>query len=119
MALKKVVKSENKGSDKLSQLEDKVSYINQQIFSLNMEKRKLQQQILEIKIAPFKIDEVVLAEIPSGRNKKWQKCLTECGDGILFLRPYKSDGKLSGRRFSCTPEGKGVSYSDLLKKVDE
>ena len=117
MALKKVVKSENKGNDKLSQLRDKVSDIEQQIFVLNLEKRELKQQILEIKMSPFKIGEEVLAEIPSGRNKKWQKCLTECGDGILFLRPYKSDGKLSGRRFSCTPVGKDVSYSDILKKV--
>ena len=114
MALKKAVKP--KTEDRFLELMSKCTDIDQKIFQLQQEKIKVQEEMLEIRIAPFKIGDYALANIPSGRSTKEQKCLIECENGILYLRPVNKDGELSGRHFSCTPITK--SYSEVLKKVE-
>ena len=117
MALKKVVKEVTINSDeKFLQLMSEVTDLDKQIFSLQQRKEQVQNEMLEIKIKPFKIGQNVLAEIPSGRSKKWQKCLIECENGTLYLRLVKEDGELSGRHFSMTPIPP-KTYADYLKEV--
>ena len=113
MMLKKAVNP--KTEDRFLELMSKCTDIDQKIFQLQQEKIEVQKEMLEIQIAPFKIGDYALAEVQIGRSKKWQKCLLECGNGILYLRPVTKDGELSGRHFSCTPVLK--SYSEVLKKV--
>lgn len=113
MALKAVKPEEQ---EKVMELLNKCSEIDTQIFQLQQEKIKLQEEILEIKIAPFKIGDYAYADIPSGRSVKNQKCLLECENGTLYLRPVTKNGELSGRHFSCVSITK--PYSELLKKVE-
>lgn len=113
MALKAVRPEEQ---EKVMELLNKCSEIDTQIFQLQQEKIKLQEEILEIKIAPFKIGDYAYADIPSGRSVKNQKCLLECENGTLYLRPVTKNGELSGRHFSCVSITK--PYSELLKKVE-
>ncbi len=113
MALKAVKPREQK---KVMELLNKCSEIDTQIFQLHQKKIKLQEEILEIKIAPFKIGDYAYADIPSGRSVKNQKCLLECENGCLYLRPLKPDGELSGRHFSLFPVP-GKTYSDYLRKL--
>lgn len=101
--------------DRFLELMSKCTDIDQKIFQLQQEKIDIQKEMIEIKIAPFKIGDIVLAEVPSGRSKKWQKCLLECENGILYLRPKKDNG-YSQRHFSLTPVG-GKTYADFLKEV--
>ena len=117
MALKKAVKP--KTEDRFLELMSKCTDIDQKIFQLQQEKIEVQKEMLEIKIAPFKIGDYALASIPSGRSTKEQKCLLECDNGTLYLRPFKNDGTLADRHFSCIPIPNKSSYSDLLRKVGE
>lgn len=117
MALKKAKKvASPKDEEKFLQLMSEVTDLDKQIFALQQRKEQVQNEMLEIKIKPFKVGQIVLAEIPSGRSKKWQKCLIECENGTLYLRPVKSDGEMSGRHFSLTPVG-DKTYADFLKEV--
>ena len=115
MALKKAVNP--KTEDKFLKLMSRITDIDQKIHELQEEKSAIRKEMLEIKIAPFKIGDYAMADIPSGRGVKNQKCLLECEDGFLYLRPVNKDGQLSGRHFSCCPVTK--SYSEVLKKVEE
>lgn len=118
MALK-AKKIEGNKEEKIIKLIDEISGINKQIFDLQVEREEKKNTILAIKLAPYKIGDYVVAEVPSGRGtRKSQKCLLECEDGTLYLRPVKADGNLSGRRFSLIPVG-GKSYSDYFKEVKE
>lgn len=92
-----------------------ISEIDKKIHALMLEKLEVQRELLGVKIAPFKIGDIALVEIPSGRSKKWQVCVLECEEGTLFARPFKADGELSGRHFSIiAPKG---NYLDYLKEV--
>lgn len=118
MALKKAKKvASPKDEEKFLQLMSEVTDLDKQIFALQQRKEQVQNEMLEIKIKPFKIGQIVLAEIPSGRSKKWQKCLIECENGTLYLRPKKENG-YSQRHFSMTPIPP-KTYSDYLKEVKE
>lgn len=117
MALKKAKSvTSNKEEERFLQLMKEVSDLDTQIFNLQQRKEQVQNEMLEIKIKPFKVGQTVLSEIPSGRSKKWQKCLIECENGTLYLRPMKNDGELSGRHFSMTPIPP-KTYADYLKEV--
>ena len=115
MALKKTIKP--KAEDRFLELLAKCTEIDQKIFQLQQEKIEAQEEMLNIKIAPFKIGDFALANIPSGRSMKEQKCLLECENGTLYLRPVNKDGELSGRHFSCIPVNS--DYSEVLKRVRE
>lgn len=102
--------------EKFVSLMNRVSEIDTEIYKLQEEKIQCQTEMAEIKLAPFKVGDEVLCEVSSGRTKKEQKCVIEVEDGIIYVRPYKSDGELSGRHFSVTPLG-DKTYSDFFKKV--
>ena len=98
------------------QLLNDIRGIDEDIKLLESKREELEKDLLELRIKPFKVGEYVLAEVNSGRSKKEQKCLLECERGILYLRPVKPDGELSGRHFSLSLYP-GKSYSDYLKKL--
>ena len=97
----------------------RISEIEAEIFKLQEEREQLLKDILEMKISPFKIGDYAMADIKIGRSVKNQKCLLECDNGTLYLRPFKNDGTLADRHFSCIPIPNKSSYSDLLRKVGE
>lgn len=115
MALKKKAK-ETKNVGRREEIKNLLSEIDVKIKDLHSERTALEEELLSIDIAPFKIGDYVLAEVSSGRSKKWQKCLLECESGYLYVRPVKEDGELSGRHFSIIPFGE-QKYSDFLKEV--
>lgn len=96
------------------QLLKDIQNINFEISKLIEKKREIEHQILSLRIKPFEIGGYALVEITSGRSKKWQKCLLECEHGMLYVRPVKEDGSLSGRHFSIISN----DYTDLLKEVN-
>lgn len=98
------------------QLEGELRSVNAEISSLYTRRKELNRALLELEIAPFKIGGYALVEITSGRNSKWQKCLLEYEKGVLFARPVKEDGSLSGRHYSLLSIYK--PYSELLKEVE-
>lgn len=118
MALKKVKAKEtaSKNVGRKEEIKNLLKDIEVTILNLQNEKTTLQEEALSIDIAPFKIGDYALAEVSSGRSKKWQKCLLECESGYLYVRPVKEDGELSGRHFSIIPFGE-QKYSDFLKEV--
>lgn len=83
----------------ITELQKKIDGIDQQISVLQIEKGQYQEELLSVKIAPFKIGGYALAEVPSGKSKVVQKCLIECVEGDLYLRPVK-DGEVSKRHFN-------------------
>lgn len=101
----------------LSQLVTDLKVIKSEIKSLTEKQKEIESQILSLEIEPFEIGGYALVEITSGRSKKWQKCLLECVEGILYARPVKENGELSGRHFSLISITK--PYSELLKEVEE
>lgn len=110
-------KNGNYDEELRKQLMGDIKCIEADIEKLQAKKMMLQKDLLELKIKPFKIGDYAIASIPSGRSTKEQKCLLECENGILYLRPVKPDGELSGRHFSCTVVNK--PYTEVLKKVEE
>ena len=116
MALKKANKSNSKNVGRKEEIKNLLKEVEVKISNLNAERTALQEEALSIDIAPFKIGDYALAEVSSGRSKKWQKCLLECESGYLYVRPVKEDGELSGRHFSLIPVS-GHKYSEYLKEV--
>lgn len=113
MALKKTDKSSD---SRIAEINAEISKLHQRIQADIETVSSLQSDKLSLEIAPFKVGDYALVEIATGRTRKQQKCLLECVDGILYARPVKNDGKLSGRHFSVIPFGK--KYSDVLKPVE-
>lgn len=99
------------------QLKVDISNINSEIENLTIKRWELEIELLELEVKPFKIGDYALVKVPSGRSVKEQKCLLECESGILYVRPVKADGELSGRHFSLIPVA-GHSYSEYLKEVE-
>lgn len=99
------------------QIKGDLKTVSEKISKLYAEKRELEKSLLELDIEPFKIGGYALAEITTGRNKRWQKCLLECENRILYVRPVKEDGSLSGRHYSIFAISKPYSY--YLKEVEE
>lgn len=115
MALKKVKNEEVNITEESLALE--ISYMESKIHKLTEEMKLKRQQLLNLKIKPFKVGGYALVQVPSGKTSKEQKCLLECDEwGTLYVRPIKADGELSGRHFSIIPIG-NTSYVDLLKEV--
>lgn len=102
---------------RLAEIDKTIREKQSQVATLNSEIVKLEQEALEIKMYPFKIGDECYATVPCGKSTKEMRCVIEADNGTCYVRPYKNDGELSGRRFSIIPVNK--SYSDLLKTVDE
>lgn len=107
---------ESKDDVQKKRLKADIESITAEIAKMEETREVLKTTLLELEIKPFKIGDYALAKIPSGRSVKEQKCLLECESGILYLRPVKSDGELSGRHFSLIPTS-GHKYSEYLKEV--
>lgn len=114
MALKKVNKQSNDAELK-KQLMEEVRNLEENMYKLQDKIAELKEESLKIDIKPFKIGGYAIALIPSGRSAKEQKCLLECENGTLYVRPIKEDGELSGRHFSIIPIDN--DYSKHLKEV--
>lgn len=75
---------------------------------LEAEIESLHKERIELLISPYKLGDKVLAEVQMGKTKKKVECILEAGSGetmgILYLRPFKEDGSLSGRRFMMLPD---------------
>lgn len=115
---KEVTSNQSIQEDKVQELLAKISEIGVEIYNKYAEKNALEKELLELKIAPFKLGDYVMAEVSAGKTKKLQKCLLENDGGILYVRPVKADGELSNRHFSVIPVG-NKTYSDILKPVEE
>lgn len=119
MALLKKKKLSSASEDtKIQELKSKIKSIDSDIHFLNIERSKLEKELLEIQIHPFKIGGYAMAEVNAGKTKKMQMCLIENEGSTLYVRPIKANGELSNRHFSIIPVGE-KSYSDFLKPVEE
>lgn len=103
------------GNERLNEIEFEIKKIDDEIDGLNTRRKVLQEEALNIHIAPFKVGEYAIVEVPVGRAKKEKKCLLECEGRLLYVRPVNEDGSLSGRHFLIFPHGERT-YADLLKK---
>lgn len=110
-------KTANYTTELRQQILGDIEHVDNCMEKLVAQKKKLQEDLLSLDIAPFKLGEYAMCYIPSGRNTKLQKCLLECVNGILYARPVAKDGTLSNRHFSIVPIN--VSYQTLLKKVED
>lgn len=108
-------KNGNYDEELKKQLKGDLACVDAKIGELCHKKKELERDLLELEIKPFKIGGYALVKVPSGKSTKEQKCLLECENGILYVRPVKADGELSGRHFSVFPINK--KYSDILKEV--
>ena len=113
MALKK----KSNSNSKIEALRKEIMAKNKELLSLKSEISKLEEELLSLEIQPFKLGDYAYAELQIGRTKKECKCLLECENGILYLRPLNNNGELSGRHFSFIPIGK--PYSSMLRKVED
>lgn len=103
-------------NSRFAHLMAKVTEIDEEIEKLRCEKEQAQKEMLEIRIAPYKVGDYVMCELTSGRSRKWQKCLIEIENGCLYLRPIKNDGELSNRHFSFAPVPP-KTFFDYFKEV--
>lgn len=115
MLKKKVMTTNNEEDTRYTALLGKKSSIEEGIYKLQCELEKVKNDMLAIRLEPFKVGDTVIAPVPSGRTTKIQKCIIECDNGTCYLRPYKKDGTLSDRHFSCTPVGK--TYAEIFEEV--
>lgn len=109
---------------KVNPVEDKINILKEGIIQIDLEMELLrkdkiakQEELLSLQIAPFEIGGYALAVVPCGKTAKEKKCLLECDNGTLYLRPVTKDGELSGRRFSYVPIKQ--TYQEYLKPVEE
>lgn len=110
-------KSVSDVSNQIAGIDAEISVKRQQVSDIEQEIEALYQKRLELAIHPYKLGDTVLAEVQVGKTKKKTKCVLEMGEGgILYLRPFKNDGELSGRRFSLIPVGE-KTYEDYLEKA--
>lgn len=110
-----------KTDNKVSMLDTKIKETKGEIKDLENRLEALYKERLELLIAPYKLGDHVLAEVPCGAGRRVTECLLENGltgesTGTLYLRPFKTDGELSERRFSLIPVG-DKKYKDYFEPV--
>lgn len=116
-APKKQDKSLSDVAKKIADVDLEIGLKQKQAESIQQEIQDLYKKRLELAIYPHKLGDKVLAEVQVGKTRKKSECVIEMGEsGILYVRPFKNDGTLSGRRFSIVPVG-DTTYQDLLEKV--
>lgn len=115
MALKK--KQTNPATqNRMEELLRKKNDLLVQINNIRDEVTKIDIEMAEIKLSPFKVGDTVQCEVTSGRTKKMQKCVIEVEDVQVFVRPYTASGELSGRHFYVHLNS-SQTYADVFKKV--
>lgn len=105
-----------KNNNEIEVLRKQIKQKESEVSALNIEIKKLKEDVLTLELAPYSIGEEVLCEVPVGKTRKECTCVIECEDGCCYVRPYKNDGTLSGRRFSITPI-KGKTYADYFRAI--
>ena len=117
---KPVTKQVNKSSPKdnskrIAEISTLIEEKRSAISTLNEEIETLLKERIELEIYPHKLGDTVVAEVQGGKTRKKTECVLEMGDGgTLYVRPFKNDGELSGRRFSLIPVG-NMTYQDLIE----
>lgn len=102
-------------SKRIAEIDTLISKKKQTISDLNVEIGELLKERIELEIYPHKLGDTVVAEVQVGKTRKKTECVLEMSEhGTLYVRPFKSDGELSGRRFSLCPTGK-ITYKDLIE----
>lgn len=113
---KQVKKSSPKDNSKrIEEISTLIEEKRSAISTLNEEIETLLKERVELQIYPHKLGDTVVAEVQVGKTRKKTECVLEMGDGgTLYVRPFKNDGELSGRRFSLIPVG-NMTYQDLIE----
>lgn len=113
---KQVKKSSPKdNSNRIAEISTLIEEKRSAISTLNEEIETLLKERVELEIYPHKLGDTVVAEVQVGKTRKKTECVLEMGDGgTLYVRPFKNDGELSGRRFSLIPVG-NTTYQDLIE----
>ena len=113
---KQVKKSSPKDNSKrIAEISTLIEEKRSAISTLNEEIETLLKERVELQIYPHKLGDTVVAEVQVGKTRKKTECVLEMGDGgTLYVRPFKNDGELSGRRFSLIPVG-NMTYQDLIE----
>ena len=113
---KQVKKSSPKdNSNRIAEISTLIEEKRSAISTLNEEIETLLKERIELEIYPHKLGDTVVAEVQVGKTRKKTECVLEMGDGgTLYVRPFKNDGELSGRRFSLIPVG-NTTYQDLIE----
>ena len=111
--LKKSAHKDN--SKRIAEISTLIEEKRSAISTLNEEIETLLKERVELQIYPHKLGDTVVAEVQVGKTRKKTECVLEMGDGgTLYVRPFKNDGELSGRRFSLIPVG-NMTYQDLIE----
>ena len=113
---KQVKKSSPKDNSKrIAEISTLIEETRSAISTLNEEIETLLKERVELEIYPHKLGDTVVAEVQVGKTRKKTECVLEMGEGgTLYVRPFKNDGELSGRRFSLIPVG-NMTYQDLIE----
>ena len=113
---KQVKKSSPKDNSKrIEEISTLIEEKRSAISTLNEEIETLLKERIELQIYPHKLGDTVVAEVQVGKTRKKTECVLEVGEGgTLYVRPFKNDGELSGRRFSLIPVG-NMTYQDLIE----
>ena len=113
---KQVKKSSPKDNSKrIAEISTLIEEKRSDISTQNEEIETLTKKRVEFEIYHHKICDTVVAEVQVGKTRKKTECVLEMGEGgTLYVRPFKNDGELSGRRFSLIPIG-NTTYQDLIE----
>lgn len=112
---KQVKSSPKDNSKRIAEISTLIEEKRSAISTLNEEIETLLKERVELEIYPHKLGDTVVAEVQVGKTRKKTECVLEMGDGgTLYVRPFKNDGELSGRRFSLIPVG-NMTYQDLIE----
>lgn len=112
---KQVKSSPKDNSKRVAEISTLIEEKRSAISTLNEEIETLLKERVELQIYPHKLGDTVVAEVQVGKTRKKTECVLEMGDGgTLYVRPFKNDGELSGRRFSLIPVG-NMTYQDLIE----
>lgn len=102
---------------KIAEVDSKINKKCSEVEKLNEEILQLRKEKLELSLYLHKLGDTVIAEVQVGKTRKKSECVLEMSDeGILYVRPIKKDGELSGRRFSLVPTG-NKTYHDFIEEV--
>lgn len=102
---------------KIAQVDSEINKKCSEVAKLNEEILQLRKEKLELSLYPHKLGDTIVTEVQVGKTRKKSECVLEMSeDGILYVRPIKKDGELSGRRFSLIPTG-GKTYHDFIEEV--
>lgn len=114
--LKRVAKM-NK-NDRKQEIFDEISKLDKQRKDIEEKIEELRSEALSLKIAPFKVGDIIYMDLKSGKTSKVQKCVLESVGANLYVRPYKNDGELSGRHFYVCSYYSDINCAEIFKEEE-